>query len=169
MKSLTQVRLRLCTLTSKRYALLLLGIACTFTVVILATSFQFTNDHRWYWAVAPLVCVVVMLIAALGGLLIGRSFAKSTNISLWMIIVGTLLGFVWITAGMLAASLGALGMYQLPLIQYHLGWDTYSGSFVFNGSIRFLQLAAATGFVSGLTLGLGWARRQVSDLLLLRI
>ena len=169
MEFLSKFRLKLGFLTSKKYILLISGLSCTIIVIILATSFQFTNDHRWYWAVAPFVCVVVMIIAAFGGLLVGRSFARSVNTSLWMIAVGTLLGLIWIITGTLAASLGALGMYQLPLIEYHLGWDTYSSSFVFNGSIRFLQLAAGTGFMSGLVFGLGWARRQVSDVLLLRV
>ena len=87
-----------------------------------------------------------------------------------MVAVGTLLGFVWIGTGILAASLGALGMYQLPLVEGHVGWDTYSDSFLFSGShIRFLQIAAGTGFTGGVSLGLGLAWKRVSAVLSLNI
>ena len=150
--------------------LLILGLSSTLVGILLAASFQFVNDHRWYWSVAPFLCVVVILAAALGGLVVGRTFARTHNTRLWMVAVGTLLGFVWIGTGILAASLGALGMYQLPLVEGHVGWDTYSDSFLFSGShIRFLQIAAGTGFTGGVSLGLGLAWKRVSAVLSLNI
>ena len=153
-------------LQSRRRKLLALGLSSALVGILLAASFQFVSDHRWYWSAAPLLCVVVMLAAALGGLLVGRTFARAANTSLWMVTVGALLGLVWMGTGVLAAILGALGMYQLPLVHNHLGWDTYSDSFLFSGSqVRFLQIAAGTGFMGGVALGLGLAWRRVSTLL----
>ena len=153
-----------------RRKLLVLGLSSALVGILLAASFQFVSDHRWFWSAAPFLCVVVMLAAALGGLLIGRTFARAANTSLWLVTVGTLLGLVWMATGVLAASLGALGMYQLPLVDNHLGWDTYPDSFLFSGSqLRFLQIAAGTGFMGGVALGLGLAWRRVSTLLSLTI
>jgi hypothetical protein len=107
-----------------------------------------------------------MLAATFGGLLVGRTFARAHNTRLWTVAVGAILCLVWIATGILAASLGALGMYQLPLVEGHVGWDTYSNSFLFNGSpVRFLQIAAGTGFVGGITLGLGLVWRRISTML----
>ena len=146
--------------------LLIVGLSSAIVGILLAASFQFVNDHRWYWSVAPFLCLVVVLTAGLGGLMVGRTFARTYNTRLWMVAVGTLLGFVWIATGILAASLGALGMYHLPLVEGHVGWDTYSDSFLFSGShIRFLQIAAGTGFTGGVALGLGLAWKRVSAVL----
>jgi hypothetical protein len=159
-------RLKLGVFASRKRMLLTLGLSSTLVGILLAASFQFVNDHRWYWNMAPFLCVVVMLAAAFGGLLVGRIFARTNNTQLWMVTVGTLLGIVWIATGILAASLGALGMYQLPLVEGHIGWDTYSDSLLFSGShVRFLQIAAGTGFISGVALGLGLAWRRVSAII----
>ena len=115
---------------------------------------------------APFMCVVVMLAATFGGLLIGRNFARTHDIRLGMVTVGTLLCLIWIATGILAASLGALGMYQIPFVEGHVGWDSYSDSFLFSGSpVRFLQITAGTGFIGGVTLGLALTRRRISSLL----
>ena len=158
--------LKLGVFVSRKRRLLILAFSSTLVGILLAASFQFINDHRWYWSIAPFLCVVVMLAAAFGGLLIGRIFARTGNTQLWMVTVGTMLGIVWIATGILAASLGALGMYQLPLLEGHIGWDTYSDSLLFSGShVRFLQIAAGTGFIGGVTLGLGLALRRVTAIL----
>ena len=158
--------LKLGVFASRKRRLLILAFSSTLVGILLAASFQFINDHRWYWSIAPFLCVVVMLAAAFGGLLIGRIFARTGNTQLWMVTVGTMLGIVWIATGILAASLGALGMYQLPLLEGHIGWDTYSDSLLFSGShVRFLQIAAGTGFIGGVTLGLGLALRRVTAIL----
>jgi hypothetical protein len=160
------IRLRLDAFISSRRRLLILGLSSTLVGILLAASFQFISDHRWYWSVAPFMCVVVMLAAAFGGLLVGRTFARTHNTQLWMVIVGTILCLVWIATGILAASLGALGMYQLPLVAGHVGWDNYADSVLFSGSqVRFLQITAGTGFIGGVALGLGLARRRVSAML----
>jgi hypothetical protein len=83
-----------------------------------------------------------------------------------MVVVGALLGFVWMAAGILATVLGALGMSYLPGVEGHVGWATYSDDFLFSGAhIRFLQIAAGTGFMGGVALGLGLAWKRVSAVL----
>ena len=155
---------------SRKRKFLILGLFCALAGILLAASFQFTSDHRWFWSVAPLICVVAMLGTAFGGLLVGRCLARARITNLWMVTVGTLLGVVWLSSGSLAASLGALGMYQLPLVEGHVGWDTYSNSLLFSGShIRLLQIAAGTGFIGGVGLGLGLAWKRVSAVLSLTV
>ena len=150
-------------MTSRKRTLLILGLSSAFVGVLLAASFQFISDHRWYWNIAPFLCVVVLVGTILGGLLVGRSLARTQNTSLWMVAAGGLLGIVWIATGILAASLGALGMYQVPLLEGHIGWDTYSETLLFSGShIRFLQIAAGTGFTGGVAVGLGLGWKRVS-------
>ena len=163
---MSRIVFRLRAFMLRRNSLLTLGISSTLVGILIAASFQFVSDHRWYWTVAPFLCLVVMLAATFGGLLIGRNFAGTHNIRLWMVTVGTLLCLIWIATGILAASLGALGMYQIPFVEGHVGWDTYSDSFLFSGSpVRFLQITAGTGFIGGVTLGLGLTRRIISSML----
>ena len=148
---------------SKRNKLITLGLSSTFFGILTVVSFQFVTDHRWYWNAAPFVCIAAILAATLGGLLIGRTFSRTQSTQLWMVMVAALLCIIWGATGILAASLGALGMYQLPSVVGHIGWDTYSDSFLFSGShIRFLQIAAGTGFIGGVTLGLGLFWRRVT-------
>jgi len=148
---------------SRKNRLLTLGLSSTLVGILLVASFQFVNDHRWYWSVAPFLCMLAILAATFGGLLIGRTFSRTQSTQLWMVIVAALLCIIWGATGILAASLGALGMYQLPSVAGHVGWDTYSDSFLFSGShVRFLQIAVGTGFIGGVTLGLGLVWRRVS-------
>jgi hypothetical protein len=147
---------------SRKLKLLALGVSSTLAGLVLAGSFQFITDHRWYWAVAPLLCVLVLLGTVFGGLLVGRSLGRSHDTHLWMFVVGIMLGIVWIGTGILATVLGALGMANLPVVQGHVGWDTYSDSSLFTGApIRFLQIAAGTGFLGGVVVGLSSAWKRL--------
>lgn len=147
---------------SRRLRLLALGVLSTLGGLILAGSFQFITDHRWYWDVAPFLCMLVLLGTVFGGLLVGRSLGKSHDTHLWMVVVGILLGTVWMGTGILATVLGALGMSHLPIVHGHIGWDTYSDSSLFTGApIRFLQIAAGTGFLGGVVVGLSSAWKRL--------
>lgn len=148
---------------SRKRRLLILGLSSALVGVLLVASFQFVSDHRWFWNVAPLVCIVALLGTVLGGLLLGISLAKTRHTRLWLVAVGAILGFIWTATGVLATVLGALGMSYLSGIEGHVGWDTYSSGVLFNGAhIRFLQIAAGTGFIGGVALGLGISWRRVS-------
>ena len=150
-------------MASRRTKLLALGASSTLAGLLLAASFQFISDHRWYWNTAPLLCVLVLLGTVFGGFLVGRSLAGARNTRLWVVVVGALLGFVWLATGILAAVLGALGMCYVPGVEGHVGWETYSSSFLFSGApIRFLQIASGTGFIAGAAVGFGLAWRRVS-------
>jgi hypothetical protein len=141
---------------------MILGLSLAMIGALLAASFQFVYDHRWYWNVAPLICVVVMLAAAFGGFCLGRGLSRTRNRRLWLIVLGGFLVFAWIGTGALATSLSALGMFYLPGVDGHIGWDSYSGTHLFTGShIRFLQFATATGFVGGLSIGFGLAQKRI--------
>lgn len=146
---------------SRKLRLLALGVSSTLVGLLLAGSFQFITDHRWYWDLAPLLCLVILLGTVFGGLLVGRSLGRSHDTRLWMVVVSILLGLVWMGTGILATVLGALGMSQLTIIQGHVGWDTYSDGSLFTGApIRFLQIAAGTGFLGGVVVGLSSAWKR---------
>jgi hypothetical protein len=103
-----------------------------------------------------------MLAAAAGGLLLGLSLSRTQNRRLWLIVLGGLFGVAWIGTGGLAAGFAALGMYYLPEVKGPIVWDSYNNAFIFSGShIRFLQFAAATGLVGGLSIGLGLAQKWI--------
>ncbi len=161
-------RYRLSVTALRRLKWLALGVASTLVGLLLAGSFQFITDHRWYWDVAPLLCVLILLGTVLGGLLVGRTLGRSHDTRRWMVVVGGLLGLVWIGTGTLATVLGALGMFHLSIVQGHIGWDTYSNSSLFTGApIRFLQIAAGTGFLGGVVVGLSSAWKRLLAVLTL--
>ena len=155
-------RYRLSVTASRKLKWLALGAASTLVGLLLAGSFQFITDHRWYWDLAPLLCVLILLGTVLGGLLVGRSLGRFHDTRRWMVVAGILLGLVWIGTGTLATVLGALGMSHLSIVQGHVGWDTYSDSSLFTGApIRFLQIAAGTGFLGGVVVGLSSAWKRL--------
>jgi len=147
---------------TRKLTLLALGISSTLAGLLLAGSFQFINDHRWYWDIAPFLGMLVLLGTVLGGLLVGRSLGRSHDTRLWMVVAGIILGLVWMGTGILATVLGALGMSHLPLVEGPIGWDTYSDGSLFIGApIRFLQIAAGTGFLGGVVVGLSSAWKHL--------
>jgi hypothetical protein len=153
-------------MTFRKRRLLILGLSSALIGVLLVASFQFISDHRWYWNVAPLVCIVALLATVFGGLSLGRSLARAQRTRLWLVAVGAILGLVWTATGILAAVLGSLGMSYLPGVVGHVGWDTYASEFLFSGAhIRFLQIAAGTGFIGGVAIGLGLGWRRVTAVL----
>jgi len=151
---------------ARRRRLLILGLSSALIGVLLAASFQFISDHRWYWNVAPFVCIVALLATVFGGLSLGRSVATAQRTRLRLVAVGVILGLIWTGTGTLAAVSGALGMSHLPGTAGPIGWETYTTGFLFNGApIRFLQIAAGTGFIGGVALGFGLTWRRVLGVL----
>jgi hypothetical protein len=145
-----------------RQRLLLLGAFIALAGIVLASSFQFIQDHRWYWANAPLVCVVALASVALGGWLMGHSLSLGQVRRLWLAVLGSVLGLGWLGLGTLAAILAAIGMYNLPAAEAYIGWDSYvSGYMLRSFDISFLQLAAVTGVLGGFAVGLGLAARRL--------
>ena len=144
-----------------RQRLLLLGALLALVGIDLASSFQFIDNHRWYWTYAPVVCVVVLCSVGLGGWLVGHSLSLGQIRRLWLALLGSILGLGWLGLGALAAILAAIGMYNLPAADIHIGWDSYvSGYMLRSFNISFLQLAAVTGVLGGFAVGLGLASRH---------
>ena len=145
-----------------RHKLLLLGAFIALAGVVLASSFQFIQDQRWYWTYAPVVCVVVLASVVLGGWLVGHSLSLGQIRRLWLAVLGSVLGLGWLGLGTVAAILAAIGMYNLPGAEAYIRWDSYvSGYMLRSFDISFLQLAAVTGVLGGFAVGLGLAARRL--------
>src|SRR4030042_3226092 len=150
-------------MTMNRYAtsakiqkLLVLGLFLGLVSTLLVTSFYCAENHRWYWNVAPLIGVLVVVSAASGGLLIGHSLTGTQERRLWLVGLGGGMGLAWIASGTVAASLGFFGMNYLP--EGYIGWDSYSSKYLVGFvDLSLLQFATATGLIGGFCLGLGVA------------
>jgi len=137
------------------------GISVAFIGILIAASFQFIDNHSWFWNVAPFICLLVLVATVSGSLLVGYSISRNQDRRLWLIIIGAFIGVVCIGTGILASGLAALGMYYLPSGGSHIGFDSYTSSFLFSGSqIRFLQFAVASGLLGGFFISFGLARKS---------
>lgn len=133
--------------------LLALGTFLGLLGVLLAISFQFVSNHRWYWNAAPLWCIIVMLAAALGGFLTAYSIAGTGERRPWLMVLGIILGLVWIVSGIGAFSLAFPGMNYFSG-DAHVSWDSYYGDYLVGWfDIRTLQVTAITGVLGGFSLG----------------
>ena len=152
---------KLSVLASNRRKLLLLGVCFTVTGILIAASFQFIQDHRWYWNAAPFICLLVLISAAFGGLMVGHGLSKGQHRRLWLAVLGGILAFAWLGTGMFAAGLSALGMYGVPTDAGSIGWNSYTSGYMLRSfDISFLQLATVTGFLGGFAIGLGLAAKR---------
>ncbi len=160
-------------MTTNRYATgakirktLVLGLFLGLVSTLLVTSFYFAENHRWYWSVAPLIGVVIVLSAAAGGLLIGHSLAGTQERRLWLVGLGGALGLACIASGTVAASLGFLGMNLLP--DGYISWGSYSSQYLVGWvDITLLQFAAATGILGGFSVGFGLSPKSIVEMKLL--
>jgi hypothetical protein len=153
--------LKLSAFAGNKRKIIALGVILAFIGILLSSSFQFIDNHKWYWTTAPVVCGIVLLFAACGGLLVGHGISRGRDRRLWLSAIGGVLGIGWIGTGILAAGLAALGMYYLPMGESNIGWDSYSaGYFIRSFNISFLQLATVTGVLSGFAVGLGLAVKR---------
>lgn len=133
---------------------LVLGLFLGLVSTLLVTSFYFTENHRWYWTVAPLIGVLVVLSAISGGLLIGYSLARTQERRLWLVGLGAALGLVCIESGTVSAFLGFLGMNFLP--DGYISWNSYASEHLVGWvDIILLQFTAATGILGGFSVGFG--------------
>jgi len=152
---------------TRRRRALATGAFLAFVGILLAASFQFVDDHGWYWTAAPIVSLVVVFAAAFGGFLVGHGLRRGHNPRLWLIAAGGLLGVAWLGTSGLASVLAALGMSSY-LPGDPIGWESYTGAVWFSGShIRFLQSAAGTGLIGGVAIGMGLALKRLPALELL--
>jgi len=118
--------------------------------IFLAVSFQFVDNHRWYWNEAPVLSALIMLSAACGVLLMAHSMSLTQDRHLWLVVLGGILWFAWIASGIVAVSLAFLGINYFSPGDAHIGWDSYYGDYLAGWyHIRFLQLATVTGFLGG--------------------
>jgi hypothetical protein len=143
---------------------LMLGLFLALTAAFMSASFLFVTDHRWYWAVAPLPCIVALFSAAFGGLLLGRAPRRGTRSSTWMLVLGGLLGVAWLGAAVASLTLSVLGMNYFHGFEVAVGWDTYRGDYLVGWyAIRALQLAVVVGLVGGYFIASGRAREPGAD------
>jgi hypothetical protein len=136
--------------------LLVLGTALGLVGILLAVSFHFTDNHRWYWSTAPAaLCVVSILCAAWGGFLLGRGASQRGERHLALAVFGGLLGLVCLVSGTAAFSLVFLAKNYFAGDDW-VGWDTYAGDYLVGWfHIRLLQLSVLAGLVGGFSGGLG--------------
>ena len=140
---------------------LILGLFLALTAAFMSASFLFVTDHRWYWAVAPLPCIVALLSAGLGGLLLGRAPRRSAGRSIWMLVLGGLLGVAWVGAAAASLSLSVLGMNYFQGFETPVGWSDYSGDYLVGWyAIRSLQFAVVVGLLAGYFIASGRARER---------
>ena len=135
--------------------LLLLGLLSGFIATLLVTSFYYIDNHEWYWDIAPIIGTLVVILAALGGLLTGHSLAGTQERRLWLVGLGGVLGFAWIASGTVATALGFLGMNYLP--DGYIGWAIYSSQYTVGWvDLSLLQFTTATGLLGGFCVGFGF-------------
>ena len=134
---------------------LALGIVMTLGSVLLAASFQFVDDHRWYWNAAPAaVSALGVLLAAYGGFLVARGTGRPPERRPWPIALGAVLGLAWSATGIMAFSLAFVGMNYFSPSDAQMGWDSYHGDYLVGWyHIRFLQFATVAGVLAGLAVG----------------
>ena len=145
----------------KNQKLLALGIFLALGSIFLAVSFQFVDNHRWYWNAAPALGALIMLSAASGGFLMAHSMALTRGRYLWLVVLGGILGLAWIASGIAAFGLAFLGMNYFPTSEAHIGWDSYHGDYVVGWyHIRLLQLATVTGLVGGFFVSKGLQKKR---------
>ena len=133
--------------------LLALGILLALVGIVIAVSFQFVGNHRWYWNAAPLYSAIAILAAASGGFLIAYSITPSRERRLWYLIPGSFLGIAWIMIGIFAFGLAFAGMNYFSGDAY-IDWDSYHGDYLLGGfNIRALQLAVVAGLPGGFLCG----------------
>jgi len=133
--------------------LLALGTFLALVGILLVASFQFVDNHRWYWNAAPLYCVIVVLAAASGSFLIAHSMARNGERRLWLLIPSGILGLAWVASGIVAFGLA------FPAMNYFSGdadisWNNYYGDYVLGAyNIRLLQIAVIAGLPGGFIVG----------------
>jgi len=132
--------------------------------ILLAISFHILDNHRWYWNAAHILCLLGILSAASGGLLVGHNIAQKRKRRIWLAVLGSILGVAWIISGIVAVGLVFLGMGYFNAGDGYVGWDSYHGDYLVGWyNIRLLQLATLTGLLGGFITGFGLAPKRKKD------
>ena len=148
----------------KNQRLLALGVFLVIVSIFLALSFQFFDNHRWYWNAAHILCLFGILLAASGGLLVGHNIARKRKRRIWLAVLGSILGLAWIVSGIVAVNLTFLGMDYFNAGDGYIGWDSYHGDYLVGWyNIRLFQLATLTGLLGGFATGVGLAPKRKED------
>jgi hypothetical protein len=128
--------------------------------ILLATSFFYLENHSWYWETPHILCVITLLLCAIGSFLIGHHLSKRRVI--WIIIVGGFFILAWAIIGLSSFRLTFLGANYFSGYTY-ISWDSYYGDYQV-GWFQIISLVAAafTGIIGGFLLGLGLCLRPRS-------
>jgi len=141
--------------------LLIAGFILSLFGIVVAFSFQFIENHSWYWSSAHIFSVATMLLTLLGGFLMGRSRYRSGERKLWAIITGCVFIISWTGIAITAFSLTFLGMNYFSGSEY-VGWNTYYGDYLVGFlHVRLLQFAAVAGLFTGFLVGFGYLPRKL--------
>jgi len=142
----------------KRILLLCLATLLALVGIVLAISFQFVDNHRWYWNMTYVICGLGVLSASSGGFLAGRNLTGNRKRRIWLALIGAILLVAWSAGSILAIGLAYTAMNYFSNDMSLINWDSYRGDYAVGlYHIRSLQLAVAAGLLGGFLLGLGLA------------
>ena len=137
--------------------LVALGAFLAVAGIFLAASFEFVDNHAWYWNAPHILCIITLLAGGSGGFLIGHILASKRRV--WLVILGGLLGLAWVLLGLLAFSFTFLAANYFAGDSY-VSWDSYYGDYLVGWyHIRALQAATLSGVIGGLLTGFGLAKK----------
>ena len=143
-----------------------LGAFLTLVGMLLAVSLYLVDNHRWYWNTAHILCIIGVLSAALGGLLVGHSMARTHKRRLWLVVLGGIFGLAWIVTSIMAVSLAFLGMEYFPPGDGYISWDNYHGDYLVGYYHMWsLQAATLTGLIGGFAIGFGIAPKRKGEVI----
>jgi hypothetical protein len=149
----------------KRILLLCLATLLALISVILATSFQFVDNHRWYWNTAHVICGLGVLSATSAGFLAGRNLIWDRKRRIWLVFIGAIPLVAWIMGSILAVVLEYAAMNYFSNDMILINWNSYQGDYVVGlYHIRSLQLAVTAGLLGGFLSGFGLAPANIDRL-----
>ena len=94
----------------------------------------------------------------------GHNIALKRKGRIWLVVLGSILGFVWIISGIAAVSLTFSGMEYFNAGDGYISWDNYHGDYLVGWyNIRLFQLATLTGLLGGFATGFGLAPKRKRD------
>ena len=138
--------------------LVALGAILALAGILLAASFEFVDNHAWYWNAPHILCIVTLLAGGFGSFLLGDRVAPKRRV--WLVVLGGILGLAWVLLGLLAFSFTFLAANYFAGDSY-LSWDSYHGDYQVGWyHIRALQAATTAGVIGGFLTGFGWARKS---------
>jgi len=144
-------------LSMRQVGLIVVGAFITMAGILLATSFFYVENHSWYWNTPHILCVITLLLCAIGSFLIGHNLSKRRMT--WVITVGIIFILAWAITGLFSFSFTFLGANYLSGYTY-VNWDSYYGDYLVGSfNIMSLVIAASAGLIGGFLLGFGFYLR----------